>query len=135
MARRLLEPEEAERRLQGRIVLINLWRPLETVESAPLAVCDASTVKRRDLVYGAIGGKAATGVPNSAGWNLAYNPEHRWCWLPRMTPDEILVFKLCDTDEHRVQWGAHTAFDDPTSPPDAAPRRSLELRTLAFFPN
>ncbi len=63
VARRLLDPQEAEQRLQGRIVLINLWRPLETVGRSPLAVCDASTVKREDLVYGAIGGKAASGGP------------------------------------------------------------------------
>ena len=51
-----------------------------------------------------------------------------------LRPEEVLVFKLCDTDRERVQWTAHTAFDDPASPPDAAPRRSIELRTLAFFP-
>jgi hypothetical protein len=27
-----------------------------------------------------------------------------------------------------------TGFDDPTSPPDAPPRESLEVRTLVFFP-
>jgi hypothetical protein len=27
----------------------------------------------------------------------------------------------------------HTAFEDPTSPPDARPRESIEIRTLAFF--
>lgn len=28
---------------------------------------------------------------------------------------------------------AHTAFDDPTSPADAAPRRSIEVRALVFW--
>jgi len=28
----------------------------------------------------------------------------------------------------------HTGFDDPTSPPDAPPRESIEVRTLVFFP-
>ena len=32
-----------------------------------------------------------------------------------------------------ARWTAHTAFDDPTSPPDARPRESIEIRTLAFF--
>jgi hypothetical protein len=27
----------------------------------------------------------------------------------------------------------HTAFEDPTSPPNARPRESIEIRTLAFF--
>jgi hypothetical protein len=134
VARRLLAPEEFERRRSQRIVLVNVWRPLETVQSAPLAVCDAASVARQDLVFGPIGGNSAAGVPDAAGWNLAHNPAHRWLYVPHMTPDEVLVFKLCDTDAHRVQWTAHTAFDDPTSPADAAPRRSIELRTLAFLP-
>jgi hypothetical protein len=27
----------------------------------------------------------------------------------------------------------HTAFDDPTSPPDAPPRRSVEVRSILFW--
>ncbi len=135
VARRLLSPEEFERRRSQRIVLVNVWRPIEPIESAPLAVCDAASVAREDLVFGPIGGNSAAGVPNAAGWNLAYNPAHRWCYVPQMRPEEVLVFKLCDTDQSRVQWTAHCAFDDPTSPPGAAPRRSIELRTLAFLPD
>ena len=33
----------------------------------------------------------------------------------------------------RARWTAHTAFPDPTSPPNARPRESIEIRTLAFF--
>ncbi len=134
-ARRLLSPEEMESRLGQRIVMINVWRPITPIESAPLAICDAASVAREDLVFGPIGGKSASGVPDAAGWNLAHNPAHRWHYVSAMQPHEVLVFKLCDTDESRVQWTAHTAFDDPTSPPDAKPRRSIELRTLAFIPD
>ena len=134
VARRLLPAEEFERRQTQRIVLVNTWRPIEPIESAPLAVCDAASVARQDLIFGPIGGNSAAGVPNAAGWNLAHNPDHRWRYVSDMQPDEVLVFKLCDTDRDRVQWTAHTAFDDPTSAPDARPRRSIELRTLAFLP-
>jgi hypothetical protein len=27
----------------------------------------------------------------------------------------------------------HTAFEDPTTPPDVLPRESIELRALVFF--
>lgn len=27
----------------------------------------------------------------------------------------------------------HSAFEDPTSPPDAPKRESIEVRTMAFF--
>jgi hypothetical protein len=135
VARRLLSPEEMEQRAGQRIVLVNVWRPLEPVESAPLAVCDASSVARGDLVFGPIGGNSAAGVPNASGWNLAHNPAHRWMYVPRMQPAEVLVFKLCDTDRTRVQWTAHSSFEDPTSPENPRPRRSIELRTLAFVPD
>ncbi len=116
-------------------MLVNVWRPLTAVESAPLAICEAASVVQDDLIHGPIGGNSAAGVPNAAGWNLAYNPAHRWCYVPDMQPDEVLVFKLCDTDAGRVQWTAHTAIDVPGTAPGASPRRSIELRTLAFVPD
>jgi hypothetical protein len=51
-----------------------------------------------------------------------------------MQPDEVLVFKLFDSDRSRVQWTGHTAFDDPSAAPDAAPRESIEIRTISFLP-
>ena len=133
VARRRLPPAEVDARLRGRIVLVNLWRPITPVESNPLALCDARTVARGDLVHGPIP-NSLSGVEGAAGYNLAPNPDHRWCYVPDMQPDEVLVFKLCDTDHGRVQWTAHTSFDDPATRPGAAPRRSIELRTLAFLP-
>ena len=73
IARRLLPDEEYGRRSDQRILLANVWRPIECVQSTPLAVCDAASVERQDLVFGPIGGKSAAGVPSASGWNLAYN--------------------------------------------------------------
>jgi hypothetical protein len=131
--RDLLPAEEAERRLAGRFMLINVWRPIAMVESAPLAVCDASTVRREDLfdseVVSGLGG-----LPFSLwGFNLAYQPNHRWYWVPHMQPWEALVFKLFDSDADTVQFTAHSAFEDPNTPPDAAPRQSIEVRTIAYL--
>ena len=126
--------DEAARLLQGRFLLMNLWRPLTTVEKTPLAVCDASTVSRDDLNPSEIrGGLDNPNTPTMCGFNLSHNPAHRWYYVPAMRPDEILAFKLCDSDRSRVQLTAHTAFDDPTSAPDAAPRQSIEIRTISFF--
>jgi hypothetical protein len=132
-SRQLLGGEEAERRLAGRHMLINVWRPIAMVESTPLAVCDASTVRREDLfdseVVGGLGG-----LPFSLwGFNLAYQPDHRWYWVPHMCPWEVLVFKLFDSDPDAVQLTAHSAFEDPNTPPDAAPRQSIEVRTIAYL--
>jgi hypothetical protein len=130
----LVGPEEAARLLERRFVLMNLWRPITTVEKTPLALCDASSVEQQDLNPSEIrGGLYNPDMPPMRGFNLAFSPRHRWYWVPRMRPDEVLAFKLCDSDAGCLQWTGHTAFDDPTSRPDAPPRQSLEIRTISFF--
>ncbi|MEO6387271.1 MAG: CmcJ/NvfI family oxidoreductase [Croceibacterium sp.] len=132
--RDLLPAEEAERRLAGRFMLINVWRPIVRVESAPLAVCDASTVSRADLFDSeVVGGLGDFQRRSLWGFNLAFNPAHRWYWVPHMCPREALVFKLFDSDPDAVQFSAHSAFEDPDTPPEAAPRQSIEVRTIAYF--
>ncbi len=74
--------------------------------------------------------------PNRVGqtYSVKYNPKHMWYWFPRMRRDEALVFKVYDSlKDGRARWTAHTAFDDPTAPPNARPRESIEIRTMAFF--
>ena len=132
--RDLLPAEEAEQRLAGRHMLINVWRPITMVESAPLAVCDASTVRREDLFDSeVVGGLGDFNRRSLWGFNLAYDPGHRWYWVPHMQPWEALAFKLFDSDEGAVQHTAHSAFEDPNTPPDAAPRQSVEVRTIAYL--
>lgn len=134
-AQDILGREEAGRWLSMRYVLMNLWRPITPVYRTPLALCDASTVVRSDLNDSEIRG--GLNDPNRAslyGFNLAYSPRHRWYYAPRMQPDEVLAFKLFDSDSSRVQWTGHTAFDDPTAAPDAPARESIEIRTISFIP-
>jgi hypothetical protein len=127
--------EEADRWLSMRYVLMNLWRPIKPVYRTPLALCDASTVVRSDLNDSEVRG--GLGDPDRAtlyGFNLAHSPRHRWYYAPRMQPDEVLAFKLFDSDSSRVQFTGHTAFDDPTAAPDAPARESIEIRTISFIP-
>jgi hypothetical protein len=131
---RLLPEAEKPRYAGGRVMELNVWRPIVTVESSPLALCDSSSVARADLIHGPIGGNSVAG-PGAAGYNLAHNPAHRWYYAPRMRPSEAYVFRLCDSDPGAPQWAAHTSFADPTSGPNAAPRQSIEVRTLALFAN
>lgn len=130
----MLGAEEAEHWLRKRFVLMNLWRPIRPVYRTPLALCDASTVREGDLNDSEIRG--GLNDPNRAslyGFNLSFNPQHRWYYAPRMQPDEVLAFKLFDSDRSRVQWTGHTAFDDPSAAPDAPPRESIEVRTISFI--
>jgi hypothetical protein len=130
----MMPEEEAERRLAGRHMLINIWRPLKPVERTPLALCDASTVLRSDLFQSEVrGGLGDAGRRSLWGFNLAYNPDHRWYYAPHMQPDEAYVFRLFDSNPDAVQFTGHSAFEDPTAAPDAEPRQSIEIRTIAYL--
>lgn len=130
---RILRPEQADEYLKKRLMSINLWRPVMPVERLPLALCDASTVDSSDMltIY-LVGREAPDGKGNFAGLNLAYNPGHRWYYYPKMQPDEVLAFKLYDSDSRYAGLTAHTAFDDPDSPSDAGHRISHEVRAIAI---
>jgi hypothetical protein len=123
-------PEEAETLLRGRVQIINLWRPIHgPLRDAPLAVCDAQTVSPDDLV------PSDLIYPHRVGetYGVKYNPAHRWLYVPEMRTDEVLLLKCYDSElDGRARFLPHTAFVDPTTPSDAPPRESIELRTLVF---
>ena len=53
-----------------------------------------------------------------------------------MRTDEALLLKCYDSaTDGRTRFAPHTAFTDPTTPADAPPRESIELRTLVFHRN
>jgi hypothetical protein len=124
-------PDEAEQLLKGRFAIIQVWRPIRhPVETYPLAMADAQSLSPDDMVI------SERRYPNRVGqtYAITYNPAHRWYWFPRMRREEALVFKVFDSmKDGRARWTAHTAFEDPTSPPHAQPRESIEIRTLSFF--
>jgi len=52
-----------------------------------------------------------------------------------MQADEAVLIRCYDSSlSGAARCSAHTGFDDPTSPADAPPRESLEVRMLVFFP-
>jgi hypothetical protein len=126
-----LLPGEAEALLKNRVAIINVWRPVNRpVEESPLAVCDAASIAPGDLV------SHARIYPDRRGEIQAvrYSAGQRWYYFPRMAPDEATLLKCYDSAEDgRARFTAHTAFDDPSSPPGAPPRESIEVRTMAFF--
>jgi hypothetical protein len=128
-----LIPEEAEELLKGRVQIINLWRPIRgPLLDSPLAVCDARTVKSGDLVASDLVYQHRIGET----YSVKYNPDHQWFYVPKMTADEILLLKCFDSKtDGRARCAPHSAFADPTTPADAPPRESIELRTLVFHKN
>lgn len=124
-------PNQAESLLKKRFAIIQVWRAVaRPIESNPLAIADARSIAPRDLIA------TERRYPHRVGetYRLAYNARHEWYWFPRMRRDEALVFKVYDSEKDgRARFTAHTSFVDPTTPPGAPPRQSIEARTLAFF--
>lgn len=120
-------------------MVINFWRSVDTehpVEHKPLGVCDPHTIEKEDIVPAALLNFAPTGKPTNQ-LALKYNENQRWYYYPRMTADEVLVFKnfvFFETDDTvSLQSCYHSAFEDPTTPSDSVSRQSCEYRVSVFF--
>jgi len=124
-------PDEADRLLERRFAIIQVWRATgRPIERDPLAIIDSRSLAPEDFIA------AERRFPHRVGeiYQFQYNPAHRWLWFPRMRRDEALVFKVYDSaKDGRARWGAHSSFEHPATPPGAPPRESIELRALAFF--
>lgn len=129
--REIVGDAEAERRFQKRWAIIQVWRPIRgTVLIDPLGICDGRSIPRKGFIRVERRYKYRTGEV----YHIAHDPAHAWYYFPRMTRDEALVFKVFDSDATKPsRFTAHSAFDDPDTPPNAPPRESIETRTFAFF--
>lgn len=123
-------PAEADELLKGRAQVINLWRPIRgPLRDTPLALCDAASVATEDLIASDLIYPSRQGET----YSVKFNPDHRWFYFPEMTADQALLLKCYDSaTDGRARFAPHTAFVDPTTPADALPRESIELRTLVF---
>ncbi len=128
---RQLLPDEAEALLRRRIAFYNVWKPLRRrVEEKPLAMCDVTSSTPDDFITMALRYRDRRGEI----FVLRHSPQHRWWYFPAMTPDQALLLKTYDSEtDGRARFLGHSAFDDPNTAPDAPPRESIELRTIAFF--
>jgi hypothetical protein len=123
--------DEAEELLKHHYAEINLWRPIRgPLLRSPLALCDATTLSEENLVGSELRYPDRTGET----YVVTYNPGQRWYYFPKMTADEVVLIRCFDSArEGAARFSAHGAFDDPTTPPDAPPRESIETRALLFF--
>jgi hypothetical protein len=129
--RDLLPEKEAEQALKRRFAIVNVWRSINgTVTDTPLAFADARTVDDADWL--------ATDLkyPDRTGevYRVAFNPEHRWFYVPNLQEDEILLLKTFDSaKDGRARYMPHTAFTDPATVPGTEKRASIESRVLVFW--
>jgi hypothetical protein len=128
---RELLPDEADALLAHRFAIIQVWRAInQPIQANPLAIADGKSIAMEDLIV------AERRYPHRVGqtYRLKYSSNHRWFYFPEMRRDEALVFKVYDSEKDgRARFTPHTSFNDPTSPPNAPPRQSIEVRALAFF--
>ena len=115
----------------SRFEVINVWRSLTPPpQDYPLAFCDQRTNDRTDWIT------CLTREPQLAEemkHTVAVSNEgHRWYFFSDMTPDEVVVFRNYNDDEHGVPGCLHTAFHDETVR-DAVPRASFEIRFYVFY--
>ncbi|KAK4703823.1 hypothetical protein P7C70_g2388, partial [Phenoliferia sp. Uapishka_3] len=123
---------DADRLLEGRASIINLWRPLRgPVQDSPLAVADARTLKQDDLVASRLIYEAPT--PEGETFQIKHSDEHRWYYLSEMQPDEAILLKCWDNQVGGATT-PHSGFvDDKYIGKEVAqPRQSIEVRALVF---
>lgn len=127
----LLPRGAAQAALTRRFAIVNVWRSLNgPILDTPLALADAGTVADNDWI--------ATDLkyPDRTGevYRIAFNPAHRWFYVPQLQPDEAILIKTFDSAENgTARFTPHTAFDDPATSPGTAVRESIESRVLVFY--
>lgn len=137
--RKHLSPDEAEKLLQGRHRIVNVWRPLNKnpVESFPLAFASSATLEDSDVIP--VEHRYNSGYTGQTA-AIKYNAGQSWHYLSGMTGNERLLLECFDSEAAKEGSGvkggrvAHTAFEDPRTRPDAEGRESIEVRALVFGP-
>ncbi|KAK2592217.1 hypothetical protein QQS21_010069 [Conoideocrella luteorostrata] len=122
--------DRAQELLKGRVRIINIWRPCASVvESHPLALLDGSTVPSEKLV------EVDVVRPSYVGESY-YPMEHngyRWYFMDKQTKEEVLLFKMYDSNEAvKAKCCPHASFTYDSLTENPRPRESIEARALVF---
>jgi hypothetical protein len=144
----LLNAAKVERALAGgRFAIINVWRNIveAPVVTHPLALCDATSVRPEHLVVFEIHYHDRIGE----NYFAKHADGHQWYFYPALTRDEALLIKQWDSvgelarsdgenpdnvsPDAPCTFSFHSAFEDPTTPPDAPERWSIEVRCVALY--
>ena len=126
-----------------RALITSLWRVFSPPpQDWPLALCDYTSVGPGegldnrlyfvDKIPSDLYAEMPPDAPGTSGFEFHHNPAHQWWYFPDMTRDEILFFKLNDSDHTRAWRVPHSAFRDSTARA-AQPRHSIEFRSIAYF--
>ena len=109
----------------------NIWQPLrEPVVDTPLALVSHNSVDMQDLIEISLIYENRTGKI----LGIKHNPNHQWAFFSHMKCSEIIMIKCFDSRKHvKAKFSIHAAFQNIFTSFVAPPRRSIEVRTIAFF--
>lgn len=115
--------------------LYNIWRPISPPpQDVPLAMLDGRSLQDGDLLAAdAVFDHFDQPEWSFEGFLLRHNPAHRWIYYPDMGASDAVLFTTFAYREGRPFMVPHSGFDDPSCPPDAPARASIEMRAAAFF--
>lgn len=120
--------------LKGRrMIQINVWRPLvDVVRRSPLAFCDATSIKAKDLLSARIHFPDTDHIGQIYALRKAAGQQ--WSYFSEMTHDEVVLIKGYDSvTEGVARFTPHSAFEYPDQDAAIGPRSSIETRTFAFY--
>ncbi|KAH9813489.1 hypothetical protein DFH28DRAFT_341813 [Melampsora americana] len=73
---------------EKRLVIFNVWRPVQIVKDNPLAICDWKSLKKTD----ALNLKFTPTDLNNAQQAWKYAAHQKWGYVPNQKPKEVFVF-------------------------------------------
>jgi len=124
----LVGEERAAEWCESHVGILNVWRPIRTVEKSPLGFIDVSSVDdQKDRVKVKILYGERVGVMQG----LKENSKHKWIFIEKMRPDQVWIFSQFDSRKNICV--PHSAIELMDNPPDARPRSSIETRCLVRF--
>ena len=122
---------EADEKMSGRFMSINLAKPMETVEQNPFVLCAWPSFADQPYINNYRVYDDRVGETT----RFTYRADHDWYWIPNQTPTEVSLLKCYDSvlDGSVSRWSFHTACIDPTAPEDARCRKNVVVRSYVFF--
>ncbi|KAI1449074.1 GA4 desaturase [Annulohypoxylon stygium] len=123
-----------------RWALYSIWRPLKTVERDPLAVIGQGSFGKEECVpvdiYFPSLGRGTNERHICESLVLRYSDKHKWHWIDKQTPEEVLILRFFDSDaegEFVAGGGSfHSSVELPGTENEAS-RESLEIRCLCIW--
>lgn len=131
--------DECRKYSKGRFMFFTAWRSIDfedPVQDYTLTVCDESSLVKPDDYITVDLHLTEAQIKQVYHIKTGNEKKHKWYYFPKMTADEVLLFKNWDSDRDLTSRTIfHSSFKDPNAPPNAKPRQSIEARGYAYFPD